>query len=173
MRTIKGTDNSRQKVVNELKSEVGLVDLLFRELALYKQACVRRRAEILSTAAETGTVSVTLFIDAMATTGNLTSFSFSSSSTGDERLADVDWNTAVLEGRYPHLKQVSTRLDFIRFVFDYSIARLTKDRADIMWESLVLNSMSREEVETTLGWFYRYVFYFAICQLISCGKASH
>ncbi|ELR25257.1 uncharacterized protein ACA1_290210 [Acanthamoeba castellanii str. Neff] len=127
MRTIKGTDNSRQKVVNELKSEVGLVDLLFRELALYKQACVRRRAEILSTAAE----------------------------TGDERLADVDWNTAVLEGRYPHLKQVSTRLDFIRFVFDYSIARLTKDRADIMWESLVLNSMSREEVETTLGWFYR------------------
>jgi hypothetical protein len=105
----------------------------------------------------------------MATTGNLTSFSFSSSSTGDERLADVDWNTAVLEGRYPHLKQVSTRLDFIRFVFDYSIARLTKDRADIMWESLVLNSMSREEVETTLGWFYRYAFYFTI----SCGKASH
>lgn len=70
MRTIKGTDNSRQKVVNELKSEVGLVDLLFRELALYKQACVRRRAEILSTAAETGKVSVTVLIDdTMATTG--------------------------------------------------------------------------------------------------------
>jgi hypothetical protein len=54
MRAIKGTDNSRQKVVNELKSEIGLVDLLFRELALYKQACVCRRAEILSAAAETG-----------------------------------------------------------------------------------------------------------------------
>jgi hypothetical protein len=70
-------------------------------------------------------------------------------------VGDIDWNAAVLEGRYPHLKQVSTRLDFIRFVYDYSIARLTKDRADVMWEALVLNSITREEIETTLGWFYR------------------
>lgn len=51
---MKGTDSSRQKVVNELKSELGLVDLLFRELAQYKQVCVCRRAEILSAAAESG-----------------------------------------------------------------------------------------------------------------------
>lgn len=94
---------------------------------------------------------------------------------GDDRINDIDWNTTVLEGRYPHMKQVTpshhvfcskltsrkknpqvtTRLEFIRFVFDFSVARLTKDRADIMWEALVLNAMSREEVETTLGWFYR------------------
>jgi len=36
------------------------------------------------------------------------------------------------------------------------MARLTKNRADIMWEALVLNAMNQEEMEYTLGWFYRY-----------------
>ncbi len=75
---------------------------------------------------------------------------------GDDRYIEIDWNNFVLEGRYPHLKQVKVRLDFLQFVLDNSVARLLSTRADILWEALVVNHITRDEVETTLGWFYRY-----------------
>lgn len=96
MRAMKGTDNSRQKVVNELKTELSLVDLLFRELALYKKACVSAKAAL-----ENGKYRQLVFW-----LFSLKSVVENIMDVGPERIDDVDFNNAVLEGRYPHLKQV-------------------------------------------------------------------
>jgi len=61
LRPTASTNISRQQILGELKDELGLVDMLFRELALYKQECVCKRAEILTALAENGSHHSTCF----------------------------------------------------------------------------------------------------------------
>eukprot|EP01087_Luapelamoeba_hula_P010523 TRINITY_DN2786_c0_g2_i1.p2 TRINITY_DN2786_c0_g2~~TRINITY_DN2786_c0_g2_i1.p2 ORF type:complete len:2352 (-),score=229.36 TRINITY_DN2786_c0_g2_i1:29-7084(-) len=69
--------------------------------------------------------------------------------------APVDRNNCIYTGRYPHLKAIRTRLEFIQFTMDNSVARLTSTRASMLWDALHTHAISTEESELLLGWFNR------------------
>ncbi|KAL6075441.1 Ubiquitin carboxyl-terminal hydrolase [Balamuthia mandrillaris] len=64
-------------------------------------------------------------------------------------------NDSIFVGRYPHLKQITLRLDFLRFILDNSEARLSASNVDVLWGALIDNeNTTREERQIALYWFY-------------------
>lgn len=77
----------------------------------------------------------------------------------------IDRNNYIFVGRYPHLQAIQARLDFIRFTLDYSSARLTSIRADLLWETLVMGAITPEEADKILIWFFRCA---SFCRFYAC-----
>jgi len=62
--------------------------------------------------------------------------------------------TLVVLGRFPHLRNVRERLDYLRFVYEFSEAKLDEAGVDVIWNALMGPSRVPEEKRLCLRWFY-------------------
>lgn len=60
-------------------------------------------------------------------------------------------NALVLDGVYSHLDQIQARLDFLRYfiVGSRGGVMLSTQEIDILWENLIMNSLTNEEREVS------------------------
>lgn len=58
----------------------------------------------------------------------------------------------IVMGRFPHLRNIRERLDYLNFVFEFSDAKLDDESVDIIWNALMSNSRVKEEHRLCLGY---------------------
>lgn len=154
----KKDEYTRQSLLEELEKKHGLVGLLFEEIKDYKAMSDARLPELANLGAASPSptaASPSLSREpAPSSPSPAPSSSSSSSSAATTTPATVvapnplaasappafDPSKAVLLGRYPHLKNIRARLDFLEFVLANSSAKMTRDSVDALWDAFLTPS---------------------------------
>ncbi|XP_055701076.1 probable ubiquitin carboxyl-terminal hydrolase FAF isoform X2 [Phlebotomus papatasi] len=67
--------------------------------------------------------------------------------------ADLEPNTLILDGRYPHPQQLQERLDFLKFLLKDGQLWLCADQAEQIWNCLAVNAAFPSDREECFRWF--------------------
>uniref|UniRef100_A0A7G3B1N8 ubiquitinyl hydrolase 1 n=1 Tax=Lutzomyia longipalpis TaxID=7200 RepID=A0A7G3B1N8_LUTLO len=66
---------------------------------------------------------------------------------------DLEPNTLILDGRYPHPQQLQERLDFLKFLLKDGQLWLCADQAEQIWNCLAVNAAFPSDREECFRWF--------------------
>lgn len=58
----------------------------------------------------------------------------------------------VVLGRFPHLRNIRERLDYLNFIYEFSDAKLDEESVDTIWDALMSNTRVKEEQRLCLGY---------------------